>query len=323
MLALVARRVAQAGVVAVLVATLTFFLIHLAPGDPFTGLGEQIGGATLQAEQRARFGLDAPVHVQYLRYVANVARGDLGRSFQEGGTPVRTLIATALPRTLLLMATALSLSFVLGVLLGALQAARRGGWMDRLSRGVTLVGYSIPDFWLALLLVLLFAQQLRWLPTGGLGDPLARELYGAGGWLLDRLRHLVLPVLTLVLLSVAVIARHQRAALLAVLPEDYVRTAVAKGVSRPRAVLRHALRNALLPVITLFGLAFPALLGGTVVIERVFNWPGIGLLVYDAINARDYFVLVGCVLVGAVMVVAGGLLADLLAAWLDPRQREA
>ena len=308
--------------VAALVATLTFFLIHLAPGDPFAALVEQ-SGAAAHAEERARFGLDRPVHVQYLQYVRNVARGDLGRSFREGATPVRTLIATALPRTLLLMAVGLGVSFALGVLLGAVQAAWRGGWTDRASRAVTLLGYSMPEFWLALLLLLLFAQHLRWLPTGGLGDPLARELYGDGGWLLDRLRHLVLPALTLVLLSTAIIARHQRSALLAVLPEDYVRTAVAKGLSRRQAVLRHALRNALLPIVTLVGLAFPALLGGTVVIERVFNWPGMGLLVYDAIGGRDYFVLVGCVLVSAVMVVLGGLLADLLSAWIDPRQREA
>lgn len=321
MLALVARRVAQAGVVAVLVATLAFFLIHLAPGDPFAELGEQVG-ADLRAEQRARFGLDDPVGVQYLRYVRNVARGDLGLSF-ETARPVRALIAEALPRTLLLMGTALTLSFALGVLLGVVQAVRRGGLADRLSRAVTLVCYSMPDFWLALLLLLLFSQRLRWLPTGGMPGALARELYGTGGYLLEVARHLVLPVLALVLLSTAVVARLQRSALLATLPEDYVRTAVAKGLSRRRAVLRHALRNALLPVITLVGLAFPALLGGAVLIERVFNWPGMGLLVVNAIGQRDYFVLVGCVLVGSVMVVLGGLLADVLTALADPRQREA
>lgn len=322
MVALVVRRVAQAGVVAALVATLAFFLIHLAPGDPYAALTEQVGGSELHAAQRARFGLDDPVALQYVRYVRNVARGDLGRSFDDH-QPVRTLIASALPRTLLLMGTALVLSFALGVLLGIVQAARRGGWLDRASRVVTLVCYSVPEFWLALVLLLVFAQELRWLPTGGLPGPLSREMYGFAGWVLDVLRHLVLPALTLVLLSTAVVARHQRAALLGTLHEDYVRTAIAKGLSRRSAVLRHALRNALLPVITLVGLAFPALLGGAVVVERVFNWPGMGLLVYNAILQRDYFVLVGCVLVGAVMVVIGGLLADVLTALADPRQREA
>lgn len=319
---LLLRRVAQAGVVAMLVATLTFFLVHLAPGDPFTALFERPGvSEETVAGLRARFGLDRPVGEQYLRYIGNALRGDLGYSFTQH-QPVADAIRSALPNTLLLMGTAIAGSLVLGVLLGVLQATRRGSALDRGSRALSLFFYSLPDFLLALVLLVVFARWLQLLPAGGVASHLA-ELHGSWWQLGDRLRHLALPALTLLLLSAAAVARHQRAALLETLPDDYVRTAVAKGVPRRGVVLRHALRNAILPVITLVGLAFPALLGGAVFVERIFAWPGMGNLVASAVQGRDYFLLTGCAFVAGVLVAAGSLLADLLAAVADPRLRDA
>ena len=312
----------QAGVVAVLVTTLSFFLIQLAPGDPFTWLLENpnVDPATI-ALLRAQFGFDEPATTQFARYVANVADGNLGYSFSKQRT-VAAAIAEALPHTLLLMGTAIGGSLLLGVLLGIAQAVRRGSRFDRVSRGVSLGFFSLPDFWLAAVLLIVFAKWLPLFPPGGIADPFASYLTF---WprLLDRLHHLVLPAGTLVLLSTAAVARLQRAAMLDTLPEDYVRTAAAKGVSPRSVVLRHALRNALLPVVTLLGLALPGLLGGAVFVERVFAWPGMGELLLGAVFARDYFLLTGCVLAGALLVVVGTLLADLLTLAADPRQRRA
>ena len=307
---------------AAVVTTLAFFLIQLAPGDPFVWILENPGiDATLRDRLRAQFGLDQPVAVQYVRYLANVARGDFGHSFAMS-QPVATVIARALPNTLLLMGTALALSFVLGVGLGVVQAARPGSLPDRASRGLALAFYSVPDFWLAALLLIVFAGWLRWFPPGGDASLFAESL---APWrrAADRAHHLALPALTLVLVTTAAVSRFQRAALLDTLAEDYVRTAIAKGLSRRAAVLRHALRNALLPVVTLLGLALPALLGGAVFVERVFAWPGMGSLLVNAVTQRDYFLLTGCVLVGSLTVVAGSLLADLLAIAADPRQRRS
>ncbi|HEY0969956.1 MAG TPA: ABC transporter permease [Gemmatimonadales bacterium] len=314
-------RVAQAGAVAALVATLTFFLIHLAPGDPFAMLQESMSVPPEVVDaQRALYGLDEPVGEQYLRYMSRVARGDLGWSIQHG-MPVSDAIASRLPGTLILMGTALVASFALGVALGVAQAVRRGSRFDRVTRAAALLFHSLPSFWLAIVLLIVLAYRLDLFPTGQSADPLA-SLHPFWWRVRDRLAHLALPALTLVLLTTASIARHQRAALLDVLPEDFVRTATAKGVPARAVILRHALRNALLPVITLLGLALPALLGGTVLVEQVFSWHGMGTLLVGAIQSRDYFLLTGCVLVGSVLVVAGSLLADALSTLADPRLRQ-
>ena len=310
--------VVQAGVVAALVTTLAFFLIQLAPGDPLSYILE-IPGAdpAIVAELRTQFGLDRPLGEQYARWLASAARGDLGYSFRHS-EPVATVIARSLPNTLLLMGTALGLALALGVGLGVVQAAYRGSAADRATRALALAFHSMPSFGLAALLLLVGAQWLGLFPSGGgsaffpPADPWLR--------LLDRLHHLALPALTLVLVMTASVSRLQRSALLETLPEDFVRTAAAKGLTR-RGVLRHALRNALLPVVTLVGLSFPALLGGAVFVERVFTWPGMGTLLVEAVAERDYMLLTGCVLVGSITVVAGSLLADLLTLATDPRRR--
>jgi peptide/nickel transport system permease protein len=313
------QRLWQGLVVVALVATATFVLVRLAPGDPFAAALEnpRITPA-IRAAKRAAFGLDASIGTQYVRWIGALLRGELGVSTSTGES-VSHMIAQALPYTLWLMSVALIVSFALGMALGALQAARHNRATDRAIGAVTLFGGSLPDFWLALVVMLVGAYWWRLFPVGSASDPLLPAAASALTVLFDRLKHLVLPVLTLVILITAPVARQQRAALLDRLGAEWVRTATAKGVA-PRTVFRrHAWRTALGPVITLGGLAFPALVGGAVFVERVFGWPGMGQLVAGAIDSRDYQLVVGGVMVGSVMVVVGSILADLLAQWLDPR----
>jgi peptide/nickel transport system permease protein len=314
-----AARLLQSLVVVLLVTTISFFLIRLAPGDPFSYEGRNMSGA-LRDQLRAQYGYDRPVLEQYVRYVANAARGQLGYSFSLH-QPVGQAIGAAVPRTLLLMGVALTVSFLVGVFLGVLQAARQGSFLDRAVSTLLILFYSVPDFWLALMALLAFAYWLPVLPPGGIVDPVVHDYLSLGGRALDRLRHLVLPALTLTLLTAAGIARYQRAALLEVLPLDFVRTARAKGLDERSVVLRHALRNALLPVITLLGLFLPALVGGAFFVEKVFAWPGMGFLAANAVAARDYDLVTGSVAVGGAMVVLGSLAADFLYAVADPRLR--
>lgn len=316
------RRAAQAAVVVFLVTTLSFVLIQLAPGDPFSATLEHPNiPEAVRQQWRTAAGLDRPILEQYVRYLGNALRGDFGPSFSRGQS-VGAALATAIPNTLLLMAVALVASFALGVLLGIVQAIRRGGLPDKAIGSAALFFYSMPDFWLALMVLLLFAYQIPLFPAGGMVNPFLHEYLGFWGRLGDRLHHLVLPAATLTLLSAAAVARYQRSAVLDVMHQDFVRTARAKGVPERRIVMRHILRNALLPVITLLGLSLPALLGGAVFVEKVFAWPGMGSLAVDAIATRDYYVVTATVVVGGIMVAAGSLLADVLYVVVDPRLRE-
>ena len=318
---LLAGRLLQGAVIVVLVTTITFFLIHLVPGEPLaTTLDSPYLTEAYRARLRAIYGLDRPLGEQYVRYVGAVARGDLGWSFSLR-RPVADALADALPNTLLLMGVSLALSFALGIALGVLQAMRRGTATDRALGAVALFFYSMPDFWLALMAMLLFAYWVPIFPVGGMVDPVMHLYLGFWGRIGDVLSHLALPALVLTLLSAAGIARYQRAAVLEVVRQDYVRTARAKGLRERSVVVRHLLRNALLPTITLLGLALPALLGGAVFVERVFAWPGMGLLTVNAIATRDYPLVTASVIVASVTVVAGSLLADVLYAAVDPRLR--
>jgi peptide/nickel transport system permease protein len=315
------RRAAQAVLVVFAASSLTFFLLHLAPGDPFTSLYQTPGmTAALQQAYRARAGLDLPLGEQYARYVANVARGDFGWS-ESLHMPVSEAMAAALPNTLLLMGTGLALAFVLGIGLGVLQAARRGSWIDRGISTATLVLYSMTDYWLAIVGLLLFTSTFRIFPAGGMRDAAFYDYMTSFERVRDRLWHLALPALTVTLLVAALVARHQRAAMLDVMDDDYVRTARAKGLDERGVTLRHAWRNALVPVISLFGMSVPSLVGGAVFIERVYGWPGIGGAAFAAIAARDYALLTAIVIVGSAMVALGNLVADLLHAAADPRVR--
>ena len=315
------RRVLQAAVVTGLVATITFALIHLAPGDPFTGsLADSRVPEAAREYWRKQYGVDRPIPEQYWRWLASIAVGKLGISYSQH-RPVRDALADAIPRTAVLMGCALAVSFALGIAIGVVQARRRGSLADRALGAASLFFYSMPDFWLALVLLLLVAHWPGVLPTGGDVDPLYHGYMGPWGRFVDRLRHLVLPVTALALLTAAAVARYQRAAVLDVAGQDFVRTARAKGLDERRVATRHVLRNALLPVITLLGLALPALLAGAVFVEQIFSWPGMGRLAVEAIAQRDYPLVMAVVLIGGVLVSVGGLVADLLQLAADPRLR--
>ncbi len=317
---LAARLLQTLGVV-VFVTTFAFVMIHLAPGDPLAAaMARPNMTEAIRQEWRVAYGLDRPIGEQYVRWVANAARGNLGFSFSHR-RPVRDVFADALPNTLLLSGLGLLLSFSIGIVVGVVQAERPGSGRDRWLGRVLLVLYSVPDFWLALVILMLFAYRLPLFPPGGMTDAVMYEYLSPGGKLLDRARHLVLPVMTLAILTAAGVARFQRGALLAVLPSDWMRTALAKGLSWRAAVAHHAFRNALLPVITLFGLAVPAFATGAIFVEKVFSWPGMGLVVVNAIAARDYPLVTAGVMLLSVLVAACALLADLAVAAADPRIR--
>jgi peptide/nickel transport system permease protein len=313
-------RLAQSVIVVLLVTTISFFLIRLAPGDPFSFVGDITMSAAARDQLRVQYGYNKPVLEQFALFVGNVARGRFGYS-QSMHRNVGEVIADVLPRTLLLMSVALLLSFTIGIIVGAMQAVRRGSWFDRSLSGVLLLFYSIPDFWLALMALLALGYWLPIFPAGGMIDQVMHDYMSLGGRIRDIAAHLVLPSLTLALLSAAGIARYQRDALLEILPQDFVRTARAKGLGERAVVLKHALRNALLPVITLLGLSLPTLVGGTFFVEKVFAWPGMGYVAANAISSRDYDLVTGSVIVGGIMVTLGSLLADLLYAAADPRLR--
>lgn len=313
-------RLWQSLIVVFLVTTISFFLVRLAPGDPFSYEGSAITPA-VRERWREQFGYNRPVTEQYVRYLGSVAHGQFGYSVRWHES-VSSVIARAVPRTLLLTGLALTLSLLLGVIIGVVQAVRRGGWFDRVSSGVLLTLYALPDFWAALMAMLLFAYWWPILPSSGIVDPLLHDYMPLWSAAADRLRHLVLPVGSLTLMIMAAITRFQRAAMLEVLPADYIRTARAKGLPERRVIWRHALKTALTPMVTLLGVMFPALLGGALFVEKVFQWPGMGFVAALAIGSRDYDVVIATVVIGSVMVVLGNLIADLLHAAIDPRIRE-
>ena len=320
---LIVSRLLQAIVVVLVVATLTFALIRIAPGDPFAStLDNPNVTPAIRAEWRHAYGLDRSIPEQYLRYLGAVARGDFGWSFSMQ-RPVREAVAAAFPKTLLLMGSGLLLSFAAGIALALIQAARPGSPTDRAVTGASLFVYSLPDFWLALMLLLVFALGLGVLPAGGAADPLLHDQLGGWGRALDTGRHLLLPASTLALIGTAMVARYQRGALLDVMPQDFIRTARAKGAAEGTVLRRHALRNALLPTLTLLGLSIPALFGGSVFVEKIFAWPGMGLLAVNAVATRDYALVTAVVVIAGVAVVAGNLLADVLYVIADPRLRDA
>lgn len=286
------------------VVTLVFLLLHLIPGDPVDiMLGDYAQPADREALRQA-LGLHQPLHHQYLRYLTGVVQGDLGTSIHSR-RPVRDEILARFPKSAELMMAALAVAVLVAFPLGILAALKANSAVDGGARVVALLGVSIPNFWLGPMLVLLFAVHLDWLPVGGPGG----------------LRHLVLPALTLGTSMAAVLSRMVRTSLVETLGEDAIRTARAKGLSETRVVLCHALPPALLPVITILGLQVGSLLSGAVVVESVFDWPGLGSLLLDGIQTRDYPLVQGCVLFIAGLYVLVNLLTDLAYAWADPRVR--
>src|SRR6059036_564874 len=300
------------------VVTITFFVVHLAQGTPCGG--ERPLAPDVCERERAVFGYDKPLQVQYVKYLVALRHGELGESFGLH-RPVADALADAIPNTFTLALAALLVDFALGLALGIYQAVRTGRFGDVAAGNIALLVNSMPVFWLGLVLLLVFAQWLRWFPAGGIHDPILCPRLDSPYCVLDLLWHLTLPALTLGLVGAAATARYQRAALLEVAGQDYVRTARAKGLRESRVLLVHALRNALLPFITLIGLAFPFLLTGAVLVETVFAWPGMGRLSVGAIFQRDYPLVTGAALVATGAVVLGSVLADVLYAVADPRLR--
>ena len=323
----VARRLLGAIPLVLGIATIVFFVVNLAPGDPaLRYVSPNLSAETLD-QIRVNMGLDRPIHIRYVKWIAALTRGDFGYSFS-GNRPVLHIIQDFLPNTLLLSATAVGIAFVLGVLLGVVQAVRQYSLLDSVSSVVALFFYSMPSFWLALMMVLTFSYFARnvwewpiWFPASGMMDVAAYPFMSPLAKVQDRIMHLVLPATSLALVLAAGIARFTRGSMLEVIRQDFVRTARAKGLSERSVVLKHALRNGVIPVITLLGLYLPFLFSGTVFIESVFAWPGMGKLLVDAIAQRDYPVIMGASLVFATMVVIGNLVADLLYAFVDPRIR--
>lgn len=315
-------RFAQLTVVVFLVATIAFILIHLAPGDPFAkALANPNITEAVRAQWREAYGLDRPLPEQFVKYVANVTRGNLGWSFYFQ-RPVADVLRDTLPNTLLLMSIALFASFAVGIGLAVAQVLKPGSFTDRIIGGISLFLFSVPEFLLASALVFIFAYKIHAFPIDGMLDPAVYSSLGPARRLAHVAHHTVLPAITLTLLFSAVVARYQRAALLDVLPSGFVKTARAKGVPERVIVRHHALRNALLPTISLFGLAFPALLTGAVFIEKVFSWPGMGSVIVSSIDTRDYPLLMAAVIIGSILVALGSLLADLLYLAADPRLRD-
>ena len=307
------------------IATIIFFVVNLAPGDPALRFLNPNMTPEVLEQIRVNMGLDQPVHIRYVRWIGALAQGDLGFSFTSN-RPVLDIIKELLPNTLVLSATAIGVAFLLGILLGIVQAVRQYSLLDSVASIVGLFFYSMPSFWLALMMVLvfgLFAYQGQWLiqfPPSGM-QSVDYEFLSPMAKVQDRLMHLALPATSLALVLAAGIARYTRASMLEVIRQDFVRTARAKGLSEPVVIFKHALRNALIPVVTLLGLFLPFLFSGTVFIESVFAWPGMGKLVVDSILERDYPVIMGGTLIFAMMVVVGNLVADVLYAVVDPRIR--
>lgn len=322
MAAWVIRRLLQALATFAASLLLLFVLMRAAPGDPLARLEGDIPLAPEQvAHLRAQFGLDQPVGTQLRAWLGGLMRGDLGVSIGHYPERVGTLLRTRLPASLLLGGVVLLLNFTVGVWLGVQQARHRGRPLDRWLTRLSLTGYAMPSFWLGLMLISVVSLRWQLLPAAGMWSPMlpadAGLLERAG----DLLRHLILPALTLALVTIAATMRHQRTAMLQVLRQDYVRTARARGLTERQVVWRHAWRNGLFPVLTLFGLSLPLLVTGSVFVEYIFNWPGLGALAADAIAGRDYPVLMGTAVLVSVMVIVGNLLADAGYMLLDPRVR--
>ncbi len=314
----VARRLLQLVPVVAAIAALNFVLVHLAPGDVAQLLAGQSGQSSAEyvSQLRHEFGLDRPLAEQFVIYLGRLARFDLGYSYVQQ-TPVLTLIVDRLPATLLLMVSAITLALGLGVALGVAAARRFGSLLDNAISVGALVVYATPVFWLGLMLIVLFSVDLRLLPPDGMTDTRTSE--SGLAYALDVLRHLVLPAITLALFYVAVYTRLMRSAMLEVLGRDFVTAARAKGLAERTIAWSHAAPNAILPVVTIAGVMFGNMLGGSILVETVFGWPGLGRLIFDALLQRDLNLLLGILFVSSLVVVIANLLVDLAYGLLDPR----
>ena len=315
------KRLAQAIPLTWGILTITFFISHMAPGDPMDMYLEQQRQRQIDPEiielLRQKYGLDQPIHVQYVKWLGNVVKGDFGESFRYR-RPVIDLIGERIPYTLHLTLLALLFSTSLGIIIGIVSAVKQYSALDK---GVTLgslIIYSIPGFWMALMLVLIFSVYLGWLPTSQTRS-MDYEFFSLGEKIFDRIWHLILPVFVLGVGSAAHKARYVRNRLLEVLNEEYILSARARGLKEKMVIFKHALRNAMIPLVTILGLHLPALLSGSVLIESIFAWPGMGTLAVGAVGGRDYPVMMATLMISAILTIVGSLLADITYVALDPR----
>jgi peptide/nickel transport system permease protein len=316
----VARRLIQAIPLLVAISIIVFGIVELAPGDAAQMYINPDKGANPAyiAQVRESLGLNRPVYVRYVAWLVRTLQGDFGYSFRTR-RPVSLEIGDRLPNTLLLGGVSLLMSILIAVPIGIISALKRYSLLDYVLSTLALVGISVPVFWVALLLLQIFSIQLNWLPAVGMHS--VREQYEGWAAAVDVVRHMILPATVLSLAQTASWSRYQRSALLEVLGQDYIRTARAKGLRETRVISLHALRNALIPTVTLIGLSVPSIVTGAFITETIFGWPGMGRLGVDSINGRDYPIIMAVTMLSALLIVAGNLLADIAYAWVDPRIR--
>jgi len=304
------------------ITLISFLVIQLAPGSPVDLQTEMNPKASPEARARLEklYGLDKPLHVQYFLWLSRMLRLDFGRSFSTDARPVADKILERLPITILINVLSLALILAAAVPIGIVSAVRPNSLFDKSTTVFVFIGFATPTFWLALLCMMFFGVHLGWLPISGISSYNADQM-GDLAWLWDRTRHLILPVLISAFGGLAGFSRYMRFNMLEVIGQDYITTARAKGLSEMRVILKHALRNALMPVITILGLSVPGLIGGSVIFESIFAIPGMGQLFYQSVMARDYPVIMGALVIGAVLTLVGNLLADVSYALVDPRIR--
>ncbi|WP_025027909.1 ABC transporter permease [Caldalkalibacillus mannanilyticus] len=313
MLAYILRRILMAVPLLFGISLLSFAIMKLAPGDPTVLILEPgIRPGDLEA-YKEQYGLNKPLYKQYIDWIGNILQGNFGYSIIRQGVAVSDLILARLPNTLLLTVTSTFIALVVAIPIGVISAMKRNTMTDYSITLLSFLGLATPNFWIGLVLIMIFGVHLGWFPTGGVST------IGASFSIWDRVHYLVLPAFVLATADMAGLTRYMRSSMLEVLEQDYMRTARAKGFSQRKAVLKHAFRNALIPIITLFGLMLPSFIGGSVIVETVFAWPGIGTLFMDAAFQRDYPVIMAITLIASTLVVLGNLMADILYAVVDPR----
>lgn len=320
MLAYVIRKVLLAIPLVLGVITLTFLLVEASPGDASDRFFTPETPPEVRENVMKKWGLDQPAHVRYVKMMGNLLTGDFGRSIAQE-RPVFDIISEALPNTLMLSAVDLCVVMIVGITLGILQAVRQYSVLDTVLSVGALFFFSMPEFWLALMLMLVFGVKLGLLPISGIVDPIMYDMMSPSDQLWDRVRHLILPGVALGVAQSAAMARYMRSSLLEVIRQDYIRTAQAKGLRESVVILKHALRNALLPIITIVALSMPYLFSGSVVVEIIFAWPGMGRLIVSSIFTQDLPLIIACFFVYAILIVSANLLADILYAVADPRIR--
>jgi peptide/nickel transport system permease protein len=303
------------------IVTATFFMAHLAPGDPMDMYLEPQRQRQVDLEViellRKKYGLDQPIHVQYVTWLKNVAQGDFGESFRHR-RPVKDMLVEAVPYTLQLTVLAIILDALIGITIGIISAVKQYSKLDKTVTIGSLIIYAIPSFWLALMLIMVFSVNLGWFPTSQTRSMHYEDLTAIGK-MLDRAWHLVLPVFVMGIAGAAGTARYMRNKLLEVLNEEYIMAARARGFREKTVIVKHALRNAMIPIVTIYGMSLPFLLGGATIIETIFAWPGMGRLTVGAVGGRDYPIIMATVMIAAVLTVLGNLLADITYAAVDPR----